>query len=176
MSNTYGKALEDALGWSHNQYKALGLALIFHNKWVGKFVGKGKFVPEKSRPDFTGILRPSGRMISFDAKSVGALEKWKLKKERKHQYRRLAEYDSFGAISFFLIFHRPESTIHLIRIRNDWPVEDERPYVLFKMAEHYAESELLSIKIDNGKPFDYLPTLLNSSTFISSLGSSPRHA
>ena len=175
MSN-FGKALEEALEFQHNLYRADGLADIYHERTAGKFVSGGKFVPdsEKSRPDYTGVISPTGRMIAFDAKSVSGLEKrWRLRKERAHQFAALASLDRFGAISFFLIENRIRKTLFLLRIRFDDIGSIEAPKVVFDSP--YAESELLKIPVKSGELPDYLPEILSSSTFAANLSVTERH-
>ena len=167
MSN-FGKALEEALEFQHNLYRADGLADIYHERTAGKFVGQGKFVPdpEKSRPDFTGVLSPGGRMIAFDAKSVGVGYGWALKPDRRHQLEALESLDRFGAIAFFLVESRIRNTIFLLRIRNG-ELGYELPRTVFDLP--YAESELLKIPVESGDLPDYLPEIIRSSTFAANL-------
>jgi len=178
MSN-FGKALEEALEFRHNLYRADGLADIYHERTAGKFVSGGKFVPdpEKSRPDFTGVISPTGRMIAFDAKSFSgkppSSKSWILKKERLHQYEALLELDRFGAIAFFLVENRVRNELFLLRIRSAYQVFGEIPILYFRLP--YAESELLKIPVESGDLPDYLPAILGSSTFAASLSVTERH-
>lgn len=183
MSN-FGKALEEALEFRHNLYRAEGIADIYHERTAGKFVSGGKFVPdpEKSRPDFTGVISPAGRMIAFDAKTVsgktnrkvsGKAKSWILKRERLHQYEALLELDRFGAIAFFLVENRVRNELFLLRIRHAYQVFGEIPILYFGMP--YAESELLKIPVEPGDLPDYLPAILGSSTFAASLSVTERH-
>lgn len=178
MSN-FGKALEEALEFRHNLYRAEGIADIYHERTAGKFVSGGKFVPdpEKSRPDFTGVISPAGRMIAFDAKSVSGKpprsKSWILKKERNHQYEALLELDRFGAIAFFLVENRVRNELFLLRIRHAYQVFGAVPVLYFKLP--YAESELLRIPVKSGELPDYLPEILRSSTFAASLSVTARH-
>jgi penicillin-binding protein-related factor A (putative recombinase) len=175
--NNFGKALELSLEYLHNLYRADGLADIYHERTAGKFVGNGKFVPdpEKSRPDFTGVISPvgtrnypGGRFIAFDAKSVSGKElRWRLKKDRAHQFEALASLDHFGAIAFFLIENRIRKTLFLLRIRFDDLGSIEVPTIAFDAP--YAESELLKIPIESGGLPDYLPEILRSITFEANL-------
>lgn len=176
MSN-FGKALEEALEYRHNLYRAEGIADIYHERTAGKFVGNGKFVPdtEKSRPDFTGVISPAGarnypggRFIAFDAKSVSGKElRWRLKKDRAHQFEALASLDRFGAITFFLIENRLRRELFLLRIRFDDLGSIEVPTIAFDAP--YAESELLKIPIESGDLPDYLPKILRSRTLSANL-------
>lgn len=177
--NNFGKALEEALEFQHNLYRADGLANIYHERTAGKFVGRGKFVPdpEKSRPDFTGVISPGGRMIAFDAKSVSGEKRskksWIIKRDRMHQYEALLDLDRFGAISFFLVENRIQKTLFLLRIRSSYQSFGEIPILYFALP--YAESELLKIPVKSGDLPDYLPELLRSSTFAASLSVTERH-
>lgn len=172
MTN-HGKAFEDALQYQHNIYRGEGLAEIWHERTAGKFVSGGKFVPDpqKSRPDFMGILSPHGRAIAFDAKSVsGEKKQWKLKKERIHQFHDLREISRFGAITFFMIEDRARQILYLRRIRFDDPTWGI-PFIIFELP--YAEAELLRFPIRKGYLPEYLSAVLGSQTFISSLSGAP---
>jgi penicillin-binding protein-related factor A (putative recombinase) len=169
MSN-FGKSFEQALEIQHNLYRAAGIADIYHERTAGKFLPGGKFVPDpdKSRPDFTGVIAPGGRMIAFDAKSVsGKAKSWILKKEQEHQYHALLDLDRFGAISFFLVENRLRNELFLLRVRSSYQVFGRVPILYFKLP--YAESELLRIPIEPGYLPDYLPEILDSSSFAASL-------
>ena len=162
MSNGYGRALEDGLDWTHRQYESIGRAIVYHNKTVGKYVAPGVFVPEKSRPDYTGIIPPDGRMFAFDAKSTGNINRWKIRTNRIHQYEELLRLDRFGVITFFLIEAREIHKIFLLRIRHTKPIRDGRPYILF---DHYQNFEVIVIPYKDGSPPKYIGPLLDDKIF-----------
>ena len=163
MSN-YGTALEDGLDWIHNTYEGAGRAVIYHNKIAGRFVKPGVLIPERSRPDYTGILPPDGRMIAFDAKSTGSITSWKIRKARVHQYEDLLRLDKLGAIVFFLIETRELQSIFLLRVRHNDQARDMRISLLFR---HWQLSEVIRIPILGSNPPDYLGALLSDKKFVS---------
>jgi recombination protein U len=155
----FGRAFEEALTWIHKEYKSDGRATIFHTKTAGKFVGKNRFIPLKSLPDYLGVIGPFGKVIAFDAKTTANLNKWKLDGRYTHQYERLLDLSKFGAISFFLVEAREINKLFALRVLENFEVQDQRPTLFFDLEDTYTPAELITIETEYGKLPDYLSSL-----------------
>jgi len=128
-----GKTFEELLEWTNAGYLARGRAAIYKNATASRYVGGGKIITEKSRPDFSGTL-VGGVSIHFDSKSMSGVCGWRLSKRQIHQYRDLLDQAGLGAICFFLIEERASAVVYLLRVHPEIPVVDGRPELMFEKA------------------------------------------
>lgn len=100
LSRLLGDAFERRLDLLHALYRRDGLAHVERHGVRARF-SQGRWVAEKSLPDYGGALR-GGLSVYFDAKFIeGAV--YSHPKTRTHQTRFLYEMSKMGALTFLLI-------------------------------------------------------------------------
>lgn len=146
MSNaSIGKSFEHLLVWTHKSYQQHGRAIVESNGIRAKYVpgagGPGTIVadPDKSQPDFSGVIAPAGVAVHFDAKTTKSTTSWRLGKKQRHQHFDLMQFSRFGAICFFLIESRPLKACFVLRIHHDVFAEDDLPKLSFTAAPTLEE-------------------------------------
>jgi penicillin-binding protein-related factor A (putative recombinase) len=93
--------------WQHSIYRATNRALMYHNGTRAAIKktrgGEIRAVPQKSRPDYSGVLTAlGGRYCSFDAK-LTAKATYYHPTDRLHQLVDLWDVHAAGGVAFLLV-------------------------------------------------------------------------
>lgn len=141
MSNaSIGRSFEELLEWTHRSYEQHRRAIVEKNGVRARYIsgagGPGVLVadPDKSQPDFSGVIAPSGVAVHFDAKTTKSETRWGLGSKSRHQLIDMLRLSRFGALCFFLIESRPLSACFVLRVHDDIFSEDELPKLSFLSA------------------------------------------
>lgn len=159
-----GKALENLVDYTNNQYLSKGLARIdkVPTPWNVSYNPRKRinqaFPEKKGTVDYIGVSQ--GKPIAFDAKSNKVKTNFPLHNIHEHQIRFLQDFQEQGGLSFFIVEFEPLKEIYLIMIDqvNEWWVDSMRggrksiPYDYFK-------DNCPLIKSGDGIALDYLGCL-----------------
>ena len=131
-----GRALEDLIIATNEQYRARGVAVVQKIWTPTRVIRKGPdivsaFHAEKSTVDFVGTYQ--GQALAFDVKSTRLKTRWPLNKLDAHQLEFLIDWQDRGGIGFVLIEFALSDQVYLVPLRT--------------LVEYVADSKA-SISID----------------------------
>ena len=161
LSQAVGHSLEDVLAFTHAGYWNRQRVWVRHNGIAGVWridrrTGQRAFTPisREAAPDYYGCV--DGRFVAFDAKTTDHNARWRLDKERAHQYQLMLDLALAGAVCWFAIEQRSQQALHLLRIVPASPY----PIVVF---ESLGLPDRLEIPwSDRAGGYDWLPLVRES--------------
>lgn len=161
-----GKALENLIDYSNNQYRLKGIARIdkiptnwnvFYDKRTKRV--RNAFPEKKGTVDYIGVCK--GVAVAFDAKNTKNKTSFPLGNIQEHQFQYLSDFEEFGGVGFILVSFEKHDRYFVLNFDDlsKWWMNATKggrksiPY-------DYFDNQCFEVKSENGVALNYLKPIL----------------